>query len=61
MEGASRSRPVDPADELAMVLGGSLGLAALDHAVKGGSRLSGELELERAIVAITHTPSGVAA
>ena len=36
-------------------------LAALDHAVKGGSRLSGELELERAIVAITHTPSGVAA
>ena len=28
-------------------------LAALDHALKGGSRLSGELELERTLVEIT--------
>jgi DNA polymerase-3 subunit delta len=28
-------------------------LAALDHALKGGSRLSGELELERALIEIT--------
>jgi DNA polymerase III subunit delta len=28
-------------------------LAALDHALKGGSRLSGELELDRALVAMT--------
>ena len=27
-------------------------LAELDHALKGGSRLSGELELERALIAI---------
>jgi DNA polymerase III delta subunit len=28
-------------------------LAALDHALKGGSRLANELELERALVEIT--------
>jgi DNA polymerase III delta subunit len=28
-------------------------LAALDHALKGGSRLSGDLELQRTLVAIT--------
>jgi DNA polymerase III delta subunit len=28
-------------------------LAELDHALKGGSRLAGELELERALVEIT--------
>ena len=31
-------------------------IAALDHAVKGGSRLDPVLELERAIVEITETP-----
>ena len=38
------------ADELAQA---TVRLAALDHALKGGSRLSGELELERALVEIT--------
>src|SRR4029079_11972742 len=35
-------------------------LAELDHALKGGSRLTGELELERAMIAIAapHEPSG---
>jgi DNA polymerase III delta subunit len=28
-------------------------LAELDHALKGGSRLAGELELERALIEIT--------
>jgi hypothetical protein len=28
-------------------------LAELDHALKGGSRLSGDLELERALVDVT--------
>ena len=28
-------------------------LAELDHALKGGSRLAGELELERALVELT--------
>jgi DNA polymerase-3 subunit delta len=28
-------------------------LAALDHAIKGGSRLAVDLELERALIAIT--------
>jgi DNA polymerase III delta subunit len=28
-------------------------LAALDHAIKGGSRLSPELELERALIDVT--------
>ena len=31
-------------------------LAELDHALKGGSRLSGELELERALVEIAAPP-----
>jgi DNA polymerase-3 subunit delta len=31
-------------------------LADLDHALKGGSRLSNDLELERALVEITQTP-----
>jgi len=35
-------------------------LGALDHALKGGSRLSGELELERALVEIT-APADTAA
>ena len=34
-------------------------LAALDHALKGGSRLANELELERALVEITQPQSGV--
>jgi DNA polymerase-3 subunit delta len=38
------------ADELDAAL---IRLAQLDHALKGGSRLSGELELERALVEIT--------
>jgi hypothetical protein len=33
-------------------------LAELDHALKGGSRLANELELERALVDITE-PRGV--
>ena len=37
-------------EELADV---TIRLARLDHALKGGSRLSGELELERALVEIT--------
>ncbi len=37
-------------DELRSV---TVQLAQLDHALKGGSRLSGELELERALVEIT--------
>jgi DNA polymerase-3 subunit delta len=37
-------------DELADAI---VGLAALDHALKGGSRLSAELELERTLVEIT--------
>jgi DNA polymerase III subunit delta len=37
----------------------TLHLAALDHALKGGSRLSAELELERALIEITQ-PAGVA-
>jgi DNA polymerase III delta subunit len=36
-------------------------LAALDHAVKGGSRLPVELELERALIAITASGDAVAA
>ena len=35
-------------------------LAALDHAVKGGSRLPDELELERTLVEITRTRAGSA-
>jgi DNA polymerase III subunit delta len=35
-------------------------LAALDHAIKGGSRLAVDLELERALIAIT-APTGAAA
>jgi DNA polymerase-3 subunit delta len=31
-------------------------LAELDHALKGGSRLTGELELERALIEITQQP-----
>ena len=31
-------------------------LGELDHAIKGGSRLPGELELERALVAISERP-----
>ena len=31
----------------------TIALAALDHALKGGSRLSGDLELQRTLVAIT--------
>jgi DNA polymerase-3 subunit delta len=34
----------------------TLRLAALDHALKGGSRLSPELELERALVDVTERP-----
>jgi DNA polymerase III delta subunit len=37
-------------DELAQA---TIRLAALDHALKGGSRLAPELELERALVEIT--------
>jgi DNA polymerase-3 subunit delta len=33
-------------------------LAALDHALKGGSRLSGDLELQRTLVAITRPEEG---
>jgi DNA polymerase III subunit delta len=36
-------------------------LAELDHAVKGGSRLAVDLELERALVAITRPPESAAA
>jgi DNA polymerase-3 subunit delta len=36
-------------------------LARLDHALKGGSRLPGELELERALVEITRPPQQAAA
>jgi DNA polymerase-3 subunit delta len=36
-------------------------LAELDHAVKGGSRLAGDLELERALIAITHRREPAAA
>ena len=36
-------------------------LAQLDHAVKGGSRLAVDLELERALVAITRPPESAAA
>jgi DNA polymerase-3 subunit delta len=36
-------------------------LAALDHAVKGGSRLAVDLELERALIAITRARDAVAA
>jgi DNA polymerase-3 subunit delta len=36
-------------------------LAALDHAVKGGSRLAVDLELERALVDITHVRDAVTA
>lgn len=32
-------------------------LAELDHAVKGGSRLAGDLELERALIEITEPPA----
>jgi DNA polymerase III subunit delta len=35
-------------------------LAALDHAIKGGSRLAVDLELERALIAVT-PPTGAAA
>jgi DNA polymerase III subunit delta len=35
-------------------------LAALDHAIKGGSRLAVDLELERALIAVT-APTGAAA
>jgi DNA polymerase-3 subunit delta len=41
------------ADELRDV---TVRLAQLDHALKGGSRLSNELELERALVEITRAP-----
>jgi len=41
------------ADELRDV---TVRLAELDHALKGGSRLAGELELERALVEITRAP-----
>jgi DNA polymerase-3 subunit delta len=40
-------------DELAAT---TVRLAKLDHAIKGGSRLSPELELERALVEITRRP-----
>jgi DNA polymerase-3 subunit delta len=36
-------------------------LAELDHAVKGGSRLAVDLELERALIAITRPPESAAA
>jgi len=36
-------------------------LAALDHAVKGGSRLAVDLELERALIDITRPREAVAA
>ena len=36
-------------------------LAELDHAVKGGSRLAGDLELERALIAITRPRETAAA
>jgi DNA polymerase III subunit delta len=36
-------------------------LAALDHAIKGGSRLAVDLELERALIAITAPSEAVAA
>ena len=36
-------------------------LAALDHAVKGGSRLAPDLELERALIAITRARDAAAA
>jgi DNA polymerase-3 subunit delta len=40
-------------DELAAA---TVRLAGLDHAIKGGSRLSPELELERALIEITRRP-----
>jgi DNA polymerase III subunit delta len=36
-------------------------LARLDHSIKGGSRLDVELELERALIAVTGTPGAAAA
>jgi DNA polymerase-3 subunit delta len=36
-------------------------LAALDHALKGGSRLAPDLELERALIEITREPAAVPA
>jgi DNA polymerase-3 subunit delta len=44
------------ADELRDV---TIRLARLDHALKGGSRLTGELELERALIEITLPPESV--
>jgi DNA polymerase-3 subunit delta len=45
------------ADELRSV---TVRLAELDHALKGGSRIAGELELERALVEITRAPEPAA-
>jgi DNA polymerase-3 subunit delta len=45
-------------DELAAAV---VGLAELDHAVKGGSRLAPDLELERMLVEITRTAAADAA
>jgi DNA polymerase-3 subunit delta len=36
----------------------SVRLAELDHALKGGSRLAPDLELQRAVAAVTQTPGG---
>ena len=38
----------------------TLRLAALDHALKGGSRLAAELELERALIELTQPAEPVA-
>jgi DNA polymerase III delta subunit len=52
----AQARNYDP-DELRQAV---VRLAALDHAVKGGSRLAVDLELERALIDITR-PREVAA
>ena len=50
----AQARNYDP-DELRDV---TVRLADLDHALKGGSRLPSDLELERALIAVTAPPRG---
>jgi DNA polymerase III delta subunit len=52
----SQARNYSP-DELREV---TLRLAQLDHALKGGSRLAADLELERALIEITRPTEGAA-
>jgi DNA polymerase III delta subunit len=53
----AQARNFDP-DELRTIV---TRLAALDHALKGGSPLSSDLELERALVDVTRAPSAAVA